>query len=108
LRFGAVSRSANVESKERNGKPKGEKVVRSAHKGKPEHSHGFSRSQNGRLEVTNALDSWFQHGICMRQSDAKEWRANGFQSAMTNMLRNKDSKLFRGSIRYQKRECKWL
>jgi hypothetical protein len=84
LRFGAVSRSANIESKERNGKPEGEKVVRPAHKAKPEHSHGFCRSQNGRLEVTNALESLFQHGICMQQSDAKEWRTNGFQPAKPN------------------------
>jgi hypothetical protein len=41
MRFGAVSRSANIESKERNGKPEGEKVVRPARKAKPEHSLGF-------------------------------------------------------------------
>jgi hypothetical protein len=41
MRFGAVSRSANIESKERNRKPEGEKVVRPAQKAKPEHSHGF-------------------------------------------------------------------
>jgi hypothetical protein len=41
LRFGAVSRSANIESKERNGKSEGEKVVRPARKAKPEYSHGF-------------------------------------------------------------------
>ena len=79
-----MSRSANVESKERNGKPEGEKVVRPARKAKPEHSHGFLSKPEGRLEVTNALGSLFQHATCMQQSDAKEWRTNGFQPAKPN------------------------
>jgi hypothetical protein len=44
----------------------------------------FCRSQNGWLEVTNALGSLFQHGISMQQSDAKGWRKNGFQPAKPN------------------------